>query len=338
MARPLFNKDNILARQDGIQVLMRPENTDFVSKVMMLLRKIFDMPKLVLRIKKVAASHKEWCKLITAMGASLHLFEEISLFYNHAIHDLDKRFILDLIQAEDIKIISNAYATLNEAIDIENSLSTGDMVFAQGFSAQLDEMTELYDNLETHLTEAAKSILQVVPLLNQVAVEYVPQVGYLAAIDSTDADFLSAEDFKLVYEMGSRGFFKCNACYQLDDQLGDIKGNIADLKKNITLSLEEVLLEAESSIVGVSLSIGALDATLSLALVAIEMNFVRPDISQDSVLIIKNGRHPLSQLAVDTFVPNDSYLTADMNVALITGYVCEIFIYRSIHLVVLTIL
>jgi DNA mismatch repair ATPase MutS len=32
-----------------------------------------------------------------------------------------------------------------------------------------------------------------------------------------------------------------------------------------------------------------------------------------------SGRHPLQSLCVDNFVPNDTYISKDKNIALITG-------------------
>ena len=321
MAKPLCDKEKILTRQDGIDVLMRPENAEHVSRLTKLLRRVHDMPKLMLRIKKVLATHKDWCKLVEAMAAALHIFEEISAFYNDAVYDMDRRFALGLLSPEDVRAVRTVYAALHLAIDVPATAASGEICILPEYSVELDELIATYDSLEGYLTEAAKSILQAMPLLNHVAVEYVPQIGYLAAIDMIDANFLNPADFKLVYKMDAKGFFKCHICYDLDDRIGDIKGHIADLKKKIILALEEGVVAAESSVVEVSLSIGVLDATLSLATVAIEMKCTRPEISLDPVLVVKNGRHPLSELAVDVFVPNDTYLTRDMNVAIITGYV-----------------
>jgi DNA mismatch repair protein MSH5 len=320
MSRPLCDKEKILSRQDGIEVLMRNENQDYVTNISKILKKVHDMPKLILRIKKVVASYKEWCNLLSALRAALQIFEEISAFSHHVTKDIDKRFIYGLFAPHDVQTLRNVFSALQAAIDIEASLNAGELVIVSGYSAELDKLSDIYNNLETFLTEAARSILESAPLLNHVAVEYVPQIGYLAAIGMEDTHFLNPEEFKLVYEMDQTGYFKCDRLYEMDDSIGDIKANISDLKNKILLVLEEIVLEAEGSVVEISAGIGTLDATLSLANVALSMNFVRPDISEESVVIIKNGRHPLSELTVDVFVPNDTYLTSEMNVALITGY------------------
>lgn len=56
-------------------------------------------------------------------------------------------------------------------------------------------------------------------------------------------------------------------------------------------------------------------------MVAYEMHFTRPQISDESnVIVIKNGRHPLQEMTVQhSFVPNDTYITEQKNIALISG-------------------
>jgi DNA mismatch repair protein MSH5 len=44
---------------------------------------------------------------------------------------------------------------------------------------------------------------------------------------------------------------------------------------------------------------------IALALVAKENNYVRPVLTEERVLEIEKGRHPLQELCVDDFVPND---------------------------------
>jgi DNA mismatch repair protein MSH5 len=69
----------------------------------------------------------------------------------------------------------------------------------------------------------------------------------------------------------------------------------------------------------INLCLESLDATISLGAIAVERNFVRPEIVDESVVIIKDGRHPLQELVVDTFIPNDTFLSMEKNIGLITG-------------------
>lgn len=54
----------------------------------------------------------------------------------------------------------------------------------------------------------------------------------------------------------------------------------------------------------------------------------------ESVIIIKEGRHLLQELTVDgAFVPNDTYINTDKNIALITGIVIFNLSYLLLELI-----
>ncbi|XP_020092403.1 DNA mismatch repair protein MSH5 isoform X8 [Ananas comosus] len=62
-----------------------------------------------------------------------------------------------------------------------------------------------------------------------------------------------------------------------------------------------------------------LDCFLSLALVARQNNYVRPILTEDTLLDIENGRHALQEMTVDTFVPNDTKIFNNGRINIITG-------------------
>ncbi|XP_020590796.1 DNA mismatch repair protein MSH5 isoform X4 [Phalaenopsis equestris] len=62
-----------------------------------------------------------------------------------------------------------------------------------------------------------------------------------------------------------------------------------------------------------------LDCFLSLALIARQNNYVRPILTEDSLIDIQNGRHVLQELTVDTFVPNDTKISNDGRINIISG-------------------
>ena len=67
-------------------------------------------------------------------------------------------------------------------------------------------------------------------------------------------------------------------------------------------------------------ALSEVDACISLARIAREYDFVRPRVVESPVVLVKGGRHPLQQLVVDTFIPNDVALGAEgINGAIITG-------------------
>ena len=68
--------------------------------------------------------------------------------------------------------------------------------------------------------------------------------------------------------------------------------------------------------------ISTLDVLSSLAQVAEDMNYCKPNINKEGTIDIKEGRHPVIEkmLSSGEFIPNDTYLDTDTNrLAIITG-------------------
>lgn len=181
-----------------------------------------------------------------------------------------------------------------------------------------------------------------------MSVEYVSQIGYLVAVQDCDLHLLSAyirprtrgddlqdcegyddrqdaataaetESFVFVYKQDGIHFYKHAIVCELDRSIGDIKSLISDRRKALMLGLEDLVLDAEQQLQQLSTVVSTIDALISLGTLAVEQSLVCPEIADDPVILIKGGRHLLQQLTVDAFIPNDTCISTDKNVALITG-------------------
>ena len=279
----------------------------------------------------------------------------------------------------------------------------------------------MFNNLESHLVAAAHAVLEIVPLLQaklctlhcdlhmsnnlnnllvfftfyficpqNVSVEYVPQVGYLVAVQEREVHFLQhtlppihstsptrstsvpaysspsnqrqqqqrqqssqfsnwevgledeqggdsgvfeddgegagipvvtqSDHFSFVYKQAGVHYFKHRIVEELDSSIGDIKSEIADRQRFLILQLEDVLLSVEEVLQQLCITVSTLDALFALGSLAVEQKLCQPEITEDvGVIMIKNGRHLLQELTVDNFIPNDTFISREKNIALITG-------------------
>lgn len=413
MMKPFCDKERITRRQDGIAMAARSTNRDFVSDISKLLRKIHDIPRMLLRIKKVEATHVEWCRLYSSLEAALPILDIMTTFRNDTENreECDRDFIHDMLEGVNVEIPHSVFERLQCSVDFQGSMEKGATTIKDGYDTQLDHMRNVYDSLETFLTQAAHQILEVVPLLQNISVEYVPQIGYLVAVSSIDAlllqphvknsaefgdsrkrrrsisDTVSGNDrsgggrrdsnvgvnlnpqensryssqdisrnlehddgiadepddrddnrytddlesdhgseddedegFQFIYAQGDSCYYKHKIVKELDDTIGDVQSSITDRQRTLLLEVEDGLLDAEAPLQQLAAMLSRIDAFISLGVIATEMDFVRPEIVDEPVVIIKEGRHLLQELTVDgTFVPNDTFISADKNIALITG-------------------
>ncbi|KHN11912.1 DNA mismatch repair protein mutS [Glycine soja] len=91
------------------------------------------------------------------------------------------------------------------------------------------------------------------------------------------------------------------------------------MERAITRDLFSRILLFQTHLIKVATFAAELDCFLSMALVARQNNYVRPSLTEENLLDIKNGRHVLQEMTVDTFIPNDTKILHDGRINIITG-------------------
>jgi len=90
----------------------------------------------------------------------------------------------------------------------------------------------------------------------------------------------------------------------------------------ILRALQAKVAEAAPGLLACAQAIGELDALISLAEVAVDLGWSRPQVTTDLRLRVEQGRHPMVEAAVGmgNFVPNDTVLDPDQDqIVILTG-------------------
>ena len=108
----------------------------------------------------------------------------------------------------------------------------------------------------------------------------------------------------------------------LENQVLTAKERLTALEYQIFTALREHLAQQAARIQTSAAAVAEADVLCSLATVAVQGSYCRPEITLDNQISITDGRHPVvEQMLKDTlFVPNDTVLgAADNQVSIITG-------------------
>ena len=109
---------------------------------------------------------------------------------------------------------------------------------------------------------------------------------------------------------------------ELEDQVLNAKERLTALEYQIFTQLREYLAQQSARVQLSAAAVAAVDSLCSLATVAVQRGYCRPEISLGNEISITDGRHPVVEVMLkDTlFVPNDTRLgAADDQVSIITG-------------------
>ena len=109
---------------------------------------------------------------------------------------------------------------------------------------------------------------------------------------------------------------------ELEDQVLGAKDRLTALEYQIFTRLREHLAAQSARVQLTAAAVAAADALCSLATVAVQRGYCRPEITLDNEISITDGRHPVVEVMLkdSLFVPNDTRLGgADHQVSIITG-------------------
>lgn len=359
MSKPFNNRDQIIERQRAVAVFADEANTTFISEISKHLRHIYDIPRLILRIKRVEASVLDWCKFYESLVASSEIANLLLLWRDASSSD-QTIFLNSLLLQLEYNAIHRLTGFINKVFDISASYVESDLVVRKGYDSKLDGMRDAYETLELQLVEAAKRILDRVQILKKLSVEYVPQLGFFAVVDEenyqllretgliyirhSSSGALSASDastspsktissfkssfreydansaqFMFQFLRDKMYFLKDAIVSQLDEVIGDIKSDIQDAQKAIKLQVEEFILDHEALLLTSSNVLASIDALTSLGAMAMHFNLTRPELVEEPLLMVKGSRHLLQELTVDNFIPNDICSMTNKPISLITG-------------------
>ena len=109
---------------------------------------------------------------------------------------------------------------------------------------------------------------------------------------------------------------------ELEDQVLTAKDRLTALEYQIFTQLREYLAQQAARVQLSAAAVAAVDSLCSLATVAVQRGYCRPEISLGNEISITDGRHPVVEVMLkdSLFVPNDTRLgAADDQVSIITG-------------------
>lgn len=108
---------------------------------------------------------------------------------------------------------------------------------------------------------------------------------------------------------------------ELERKVLGAEEKLIELEYSLFQALREKVLAVLPRIQRTARAIGILDALLSLATVAVDNNYVCPQVHKGRLIKIKQGRHPVVELVANSrmFVPNDTLLDQEQRLHIITG-------------------
>ena len=305
---PLTGYSSILARHDAVEEL-----TGDRARMEQVRERLGDTAQID-RIAAAIAMARVRPRELLALGQTCQLLPQLAALLDGCTADLLGQLAPNLLGLDD------AGALIARAIDPDcpNILREGGVI-APGYHEELDRLRRIGCDGQSWLASYQSEQSKRTGIAN-LKVGYNKVFGYYIEVTNAHADKVPAEYVR-------KQTLK-NAERYITDELKRYESEVltaAERAKSLEATLFEqirvALAEHIASIQAAAEALATLDVLAGLAQLAVDRGYRRPIITQDNVLRIVGGKHPvLAEQLREQFVPNDVEMGAkDDRLLIITG-------------------
>ena len=306
---PLRNKTMIALRQSCVAALLKRSGFKSVRDH---LRPIGDIERIISRVALGTARPRDLARLrdgLLSLPSLQHCFQQEKLKNADCLSQLAERIsefpeVTDLLQRA---IIENPPVVIREG-----------GVLAEGFDSQLDELRALSRNASDFLI-ALETKEREQTGLSTLKVGFNRVHGYFIELSRRESELAPVHYMRRQTLKNAERFITAEL-KSFEDQVLSSKSRALSREKMLYEALLAQLSEWVTSLHASATALAELDVLACFAERADTLDFVRPLLTEQRVMKIKQGRHPVvEQVSSEPFVPNDLEMTEQCRMLLITG-------------------
>ncbi|HWY86231.1 MAG TPA: DNA mismatch repair protein MutS, partial [Gemmataceae bacterium] len=306
---PLADRSAIEGRLDAVGELM--ENHALREELRQAFAEVHDLPRLTSRVSTGRANPRD----LGAIGRTLRLLPRIKARITARQAPLLRELESQLELCPDLR------TALDAALVDEPPLNPREGgLIRPGCHADLDELRDIARGGKDWIarfqtTECARTGI------NSLKVGFNKVFGYYIEITHTHAQKIPA-DYQRKQTLKNAERYITPELKEYEEKVLSAEDKSQQREYELFLALRELVAGQASRLLQTGEVLANLDVLVSLAELAVSRQYVRPELADEPVLAIKEGRHPVldQTLPPGTFVPNDVALgPEDGTLWLITG-------------------
>ena len=306
--RPLSDAAEIARRQDAVEAMIAdPIASDGLRER---LEGIYDVERLLSKVAYDTINARDCLALLATL-------EQVPQLRAGAPH-MEAPLIRETLDALDP--MEDLAATLRRAISPDAPLSVRDGgMIAPGYSAELDDLRDVSAHGKEYLAEMEREEREKTGIKN-LKIGYNRVFGYYIEVTRSFYDQVPYNYIRK-QTLANCERFITDELKALESRILGAEENAVRLEYQLFCEIREQIKALLPRLQATARALKQLDVLLSLAQVASERDYVRPQINDEGRYEIVDGRHPVVEDAIgqERFVPNDTHLDGEHRVMIITG-------------------
>lgn len=309
--QPLLDTTAIHQRQEAVEVFYHgPRAVDHIRK---LLDSVRDLERLIMKVTSGYASPRDLISLRYSFEPLPQLRAALQAMTPNAPVIMDSLEHLNP-HKEMTDIIARAISD-----DPPAKVSDG-KVIRDGFHAELDELRLLSQNGKAWLANYQTNLREQTGI-KTLKVGYNRMFGYYIEVSKGQADKMP-DTFQRRQTLVNAERFLSPELKEYEMKVLSAEERISNLESDLFQQIRQEVGKYSTTITKVAQTIAYIDCLQSLGFLARKHDYCRPVVTEENILEITAGRHPVIEASnlAEKFVPNDTLLDGDSNrLYLITG-------------------
>ena len=303
MLNPLKNKDAINARYDKIEKL----NNEFILKdeLKNLLYEVYDIERLSGKVINGSLNARDLIQLKKSIG----VLPEIKKITGKLGFDYDIDTHEKLFELLEKSLVEEPPISIKEGYMIKT-----------GFNSELDELREIRSGGKDFVAAFEAKVKEETGI-KSLKVGFNKVFGYFIEIPNGSKNLVKEEyHWERRQTLTNCERYISPALKEKESMILNAEENIIDLEYKLFCDIKEIVKKEVPALNKTADALSEIDALTSLSVCSEEYSLVRPVLTNDHIINIKNGRHPVVEVVSKSeYVPNDCVMDNGINTLLITG-------------------
>ena len=307
---PLISKAEIDKRLEGVEELY--SSIGLNEDIRIALRDIYDIERIVGKIANGNVNGKDMVSLRTSLTKLPAIKELLSTCKSPLLKD----YFNSLDTLDDIKNL-----LLNSILDDPAIGVKEGNIIKDGYSEEVDELRKAKLHGKEWIAALENSEREVTGI-KSLKVGYNKVFGYYIEIRKANYDSIPEGRYIRKQTLANAERYITQELKEMEEKILGAEEKLINLEYNLFLEIRGLVSKEISRLKNSARIVGNLDCISTLALIALENDYVRPNINEDGIIEIIEGRHPVVEKVIGRgeFVSNDTLLNKkDNRLLLITG-------------------
>ncbi len=309
LLRPLYNKESIIQRLDSVDDFKYEPLT--LAEIQEVLGCVRDLERIIGRLNVGSANARD----LIALSNSLESIPGLKILL-----DSYKAVLISQLNTK-IELFPDLTTLIGTAISDEPPVTLTDGgIIRDGYNAALDELRQASREGKKWIAELqAKE--QERTGIRSLKIRYNKVFGYYIEVTKSNLEQVP-EDYIRKQTLVNAERFITPELKEVESKVLGADDKAKALEYELFQVIREKCITFTDKIKDTAAAIAGIDVLTSLAEAARVYNYVKPHITDDDVISIKCGRHPVLDATMkdERFVPNDTLIDSDDNkIMIITG-------------------